>query len=44
MSTLAISVIPLIKELATTSEVKQFWYADEATSDGSITGVVECSE
>ena len=41
MSMLPISVIPLIKELTTTPEIKQVWYADDATANGSIIGLWE---
>ena len=41
MSMLPISVIPLIKELTTTPEIKQVCYADDATADGSINGLWE---
>ena len=34
-------IYPLIKEFATTSDVKNVWYADDSTSGDSIAGLNE---
>lgn len=36
MSMFAVASIPLVDELADLSEVRQFWYADDATAVGNL--------